>query len=126
MEPLLITETFDCPGITLDQENNIFEISGRSLPEDVYTFYQPVVEWLTEYTEQPNPETKFDFKFIYFNTATSKIILDVLTLLEQMKENGHEVVVRWHYLKEDEDMKDAGEEYSGMVEVPFELIQYQS
>ena len=126
MEPLLITETFDCPGITLDQENNIFEISGRSLPEDVYTFYQPVVEWLTEYTEQPNPETKFDFKFIYFNTATSKIILDVLTLLEQMKENGHEVVVRWHYLKEDEDMKDEGEEYSGMVEVPFELIQYQS
>jgi hypothetical protein len=115
MEPILITGTFDCPGVTLDQENNIFEISGRSLPEDVYTFYDPITTWLTEYAEQPNPVTTFDFKFIYFNTATSKIILDILTLLEQIKEGGHEVLVRWHYLKEDEDMKDAGEEYSGMI-----------
>jgi hypothetical protein len=125
MEPILMTGTFDCPGVTLDQENNIFEISGRSLPEDVYTFYDPIIAWLTEYAEQPNAVTTFDFKFIYFNTATSKIILDIMTLLEKIKEGGHEVLVRWHYLKEDEDMKDAGEEYSGMVEVPFELIQHQ-
>jgi len=125
MEPILITGTFDCPGVTMDQENNIFEISGRSLPEDVCTFYDPIIAWLTEYAEQPNPETTFDFKFIYFNTATSKIILDIMTLLEQIKVGGYEVLVRWHYLKEDEDMKDAGEEYSGMIEVPFELIQHQ-
>jgi len=125
MEPILITETYDCPGITLDQENNIFQITGRSLPEDVYTFYDPIIVWMTEYAKQPNPETVFDFKFIYFNTATSKIILDILTLMEQMNETGHKVLVRWHYLKDDEDMKDAGEEYSGMVEVPFELISHQ-
>jgi len=45
MEPILITETYDCPGITLDQENNIFQITGRSLPEDVYTFYDPIIVW---------------------------------------------------------------------------------
>jgi len=45
--------------------------------------------------------------------------------MEQMNETGHKVLVRWHYLKDDEDMKDAGEEYSGMVEVPFELISHQ-
>lgn len=125
MEPIHNAETYDCPEIILDQENNIFGISGRSLPEDVYTFYEPFISWFTEYAEQPNPETRFDFKFIYFNTASSKIILDILTLLEEMKENGHKVLVRWYYLKDDEDMQEAGEEYSEMVDVPFELIQYQ-
>jgi hypothetical protein len=125
MEPIYITETYDCPGITLDQENNLFMISGRSLPEDVYAFYEPIISWMTGYAEQPNPETIFTFKFIYFNTASSKIILDILTLMEEMKEKGYKVLAQWHYLKDDEDMQEAGEEYSEMVDVPFELIEYQ-
>jgi hypothetical protein len=125
MDPIYSAETYDCPGITLDKEKGIFEITGRSLPEDVYAFYEPIIMWLTEYAKEPNPETRFDFKFIYFNTASSKIVLDILTVLEEMKENGYKVLIRWYYLKEDEDMQEAGEEYSEMVEVPFELIQYQ-
>ena len=123
MESLHTKDTYDCPQISLDQENNIFEIAGRSLPEDVYAFYEPVINWISEYAENPNPETIFDFKFIYFNTASSKIILDILTLLEEMIENGHKVRVRWYYISDDEDMEEAGEEYSEMVDVPFELIQ---
>jgi hypothetical protein len=125
MEPIYSAETYDCPGITFDKEKGIFEITGRSLPEDVYAFYEPIITWMTEYAKEPNPETRFDFKFIYFNTASSKIVLDILTVLEEMKENGHKVLVGWYYLKEDEDMQEAGEEYSEMVDVPFELIQYQ-
>ena len=123
MEAYKVEGTYDCPEITLDKDNNLFEISGRSLPEDVVSFYEPVVEWLNEYMQDPNPETFFDFKFIYFNTASSKVILDILTLLEEMIENGHTVGVRWYYLEDDEDMQEAGEEYAEMVDVPFEILQ---
>lgn len=124
MEILKIESTEDSPQIVLDRESNILEISGRSLPEDVNTFYEPTMSWIEEYAKDPLDVTVFSFKFTYFNTASSKIILDILTRFEEMIEEGHEVTVRWHYPEEDEDMMEAGEEYSEMVDVPFEMVSY--
>jgi len=122
MEAICIDATEDSPGIILDQEKEVFEISGKSLPEDVNTFYEPVLAWIEEYRKNPNSGTIFNFKFSYFNTASSKIILDILTMFEEMIEEGRDVLVRWYYLKADEDMLEAGEEYAEMVEVPFEMV----
>ena len=124
MEKLKIESTEDSPQIILDRESNILEISGRSLPEDVNTFYEPMMSWIEEYAKDPIDVTVFSFKLTYFNTASSKIILDILTHFEEMIEEGHEVMVRWHYPEEDEDMLEAGEEYSEMVDVPFEMVSY--
>jgi len=44
--------------------------------------------------------------------------------VEEMIEEDHQVMVRWHYPEEDEDMLEAGEEYSEMVDVPFEMVSY--
>jgi hypothetical protein len=122
MEALTIKGTEDSPQVTLDLNANILELSGRSLPEDVNTFYEPVLDWIEEYSKNPLPNTVFNFKLTYFNTASSKVILDILTQFEEMTEEGHQVLVRWHYPDEDEDMMEAGEEYADMVEVPFELV----
>lgn len=124
MEILNIESTEDNPKIVLDRDSNILEISGRSLPEDVNTFYEPMVNWIEEYAKDPLDITVFKFKLTYFNTASSKIILDILTQFEEMIEEGHRVLVRWHYPEEDEDMKEAGEEYAEMVDVPFEMVSY--
>jgi hypothetical protein len=124
MEILKIESTEDSPRIILDRESNILEISGRSLPEDVNTFYEPMMSWMEEYAKDPLDVTVFNFKLTYFNTASSKIILDILTRFEEMIEKGYKVMVRWHYQEEDEDMMDAGEEYSEMVDVPFEMVSY--
>ena len=37
-------------------------------------------------------------------------------------EAGHAVVIRWHYHEDEEDMREAGEEYADIVEIPFEYI----
>ena len=124
MEILKIESSEDNPRIVLDRESNILEISGRSLPEDVNTFYEPMMSWIEEYAKDPLDVTVFSFKLTYFNTASSKIILDILTHFEEMIEEGHKVMVRWHYLEEDEDMLEAGEEYSEMVDVLFEMVSY--
>jgi len=124
MEPLRLEQTDDSPLIELDQENNLFEISGKSLPEDVVDFYMPVLDWLNVYRANPNPKTEFSFKLIYFNTASSKLILDILMIFEEMVEDGHDVMVKWLSLQSDEDMQEAGKEYEEMVEVPFEHATY--
>ena len=124
METIKIIGTDDTPNVTLDAQNEIFEISGRSLPEDVTAFYEPILDWLTRYSSTPNAKTVFNFKLVYFNTASSKILLDILLKLEEIFEGGNDILVRWHFPDDDEDMEEAGVEYSDIVEIPFEQVSY--
>ena len=121
MEALRIQATDETPSVILDPAQNVFEFTGKSLPEDVTSFYGPVLRWLDEYDKSPRPKTVVDFKLNYFNTASSKLILDILFKLENIHQSGTEILIRWHYEEEDEDMKEAGEEYCDLVEVPFVL-----
>lgn len=120
MEIISLEGTEDTPKIILDRGNGIFEISGRSLPEDSAEFYSPIISWIETYGESPNPNTNFVFKLEYFNTASSKLILDVLTTLEDI--DG--VSITWYFHEDDEDMEEAGEEFSELVEIPFEFKTY--
>ena len=113
------------PGITLDKENNLFEITGRACPEDPVEFYKPVFEWLEKYATEPNGKTVFNFKLTYYNTATSKVLMMLLQKLEELKSDGNDVLIRWHYPDDDEDMQEAGEDYAEMVEIPFEMVSYE-
>ena len=124
METLRIEQTDDSPLVIFDQENQLFEISGKSLPEDVVDFYQPLLDWLNDYRKKPLAKTIFNLKLTYFNTASSKLIMDILLIFEEMVEAGQKVVIRWHSLRSDEDMQEAGKEYEEMIEVPFEHILY--
>ncbi|HYG40658.1 MAG TPA: DUF1987 domain-containing protein [Cytophagales bacterium] len=120
MEILNLEGAEDTPKIILDKNNGIFEISGRSLPEDSAEFYRPILEWLGKYGASPNPKTSFVFKLEYFNTASSKLILDILSKLEDIPG----MSVMWYYNEDDEDMQEAGEEFSELVEIPFEFKTY--
>jgi hypothetical protein len=120
MEILNLEGTEDTPKIILDKKNGIFEISGRSLPEDSAEFYRPVLEWIEKYGQGANPATEFVFKLEYFNTASSKLILDVLSALEDIK--GMKIL--WYFHEDDEDMEEAGQEFSELVEIPFEFKTY--
>ena len=124
METIKIQGTEDTPKVILDKEKDILEISGRSLPEDVASFYEPVLTWLDEYAQDPNPKTIFNFKLVYFNTASSKLLLDILMKLEEIHEAGNDVLIKWHFPEDDEDMEEAGEEYADIVDVPFEQVSY--
>jgi hypothetical protein len=124
METIKILGTDDTPTVILDAENDIFDISGRSLPEDVTAFYDPILNWLDEYATNPNEKTVFSFKLVYFNTASSKLLLDILMKLEEMHEDKKSVLVKWFYPDDDEDMEEAGEEYADIVNVPFEQVSY--
>ena len=124
MDVIKIQGTDDTPSVVLDKASGQFEISGRSLPEDVNQFYEPILDWIDQYAEDPNDHTEFSFKLEYFNTASSKVILDILLKFEEIFEGGKEVVVKWHYHEDEEDMLEAGEEYADIVEIPFDYVLY--
>lgn len=124
METINIEATDETPKVILDAGNSNFEFSGKSLPEDVTKFYNPILDWLNEYGNKPNPETTVVFKMDYFNTASSKLILDILMRFEEIHEEHEGITIEWHYREDDEDMEEAGEEYADIVEVPFKQVAF--
>ncbi len=123
MTPLIIEPTSDTPKIYFDANKGYFEVANLSLPEDAIEFYKPVMAWLNEYKQNSNTLTVFNFKLEYFNTASSKQIIQILLLLEDIHKS-NKVLVKWHYKDIDEDMQDLGEEYADIIEVDFELVEY--
>jgi hypothetical protein len=127
METITIPGTPKTPTVDMNVETGIIEIKGRSIPENSIDFYRPVVEWLDKYAESPAPETKVNIQLEYFNTSSSKCILDVFKKLEQVfKKNGDKgVVINWYYEEDDEDMLEAGEDYQSILKIPFKMIELE-
>ncbi|MGQ9863535.1 MAG: DUF1987 domain-containing protein [Bacteroidia bacterium] len=121
MEALRIESTHKTPRVVFDPENNIFEISGRSIPEDAVGFYKPLFDWLEEYAKNPLPRTHIKFELEYFNTSSSKNILELLKVLERIHNEGHEILVTWYYDEDDEDMEETGQDYQALLNLPIEL-----
>ena len=126
MKTLVIKEDESTPKIILDKENNKFEIEGISLPEDVFTFYAPVFDWIQDYLKEPNLSSELNIKLSYFNTSSSKVILDILSMFDELTEKGLMVSTSWHYLEMDDDMLATGKEFKSMLKMPFNFIPYMS
>ncbi len=122
MEKIVLEPTNETPKVVLDKENNIFEFSGNSLPEDVTTFYNPILCWFDEYANSPNDKTQVIFNFEYYNTSSSKMILKLLEKFRDIHRQGYDFEVHWHFMEDDEDMIEAGEDYSENIKIPFKFI----
>lgn len=124
MKKLDIEPTDETPKVLFNPDQNIFSLTGKSFPENVEVFFNPILTWIDEYIETPLKETVVDFKLEYFNTASAKIILDILIKLEKITLNGNTVVVKWYSKSTDSDMKEAGEEFSEITDLKFEYHSY--
>jgi hypothetical protein len=124
METLYIPGTDDCPEITLDKKNGVFEIKGRSLPEDVIDFYTRVFSWLEQYVSDPNDLSVFKIRVEYFNSASQRALNEIFTILSRIPVKGKKVEIEWYYFEEDDEMKESGHEYADISKLPFQFIGY--
>lgn len=122
LEQFILQETEDKPWVNLDQENNIFEIGGKSLPENSSEFYSPILEWISVYVKNPNKLTHFVCKIEYFNSSSARRFYEIFTELNKIKQTGNEIKVSWHYEEGDRLMKNKGLEFKSIVEIPFEIV----
>lgn len=123
MESLSIEGTAKTPTIKFDADLGLIEIKGRSIPENSIEFYKPLVDWLDKYSKMAKPLTKVNVQLEYFNTSSSKCILDVFKKLEGIHKSNNEVIINWYYEEDDEDMLEAGEDYESIIRVPFKMIE---
>jgi len=109
-----VGETFKTPTIEGSISDGILSMKGRSLPEDAKTFYMPFREWLSRFYESPAKEIKVTIQLEYYNTATSKLLINLLLRLEQLKEI-KPVSVDWIYDEDDLEMEETGQDFKNLI-----------
>ena len=122
MKTYTVEATDFSPKVILDPGNNIFEISGISRPENANDFYEPIVQWLDDYVQNPNEMTRIKFNFDYFNTSSLKYFLMILSKFKEMTETETELKIDWFYDKEDESMFEAGKSLEELSELEFDFL----
>ncbi|HEY6162656.1 MAG TPA: DUF1987 domain-containing protein [Bacteroidia bacterium] len=123
MEPYHSSSTPKTPLLKFDAASGTFEMSGKSIPENTAGFYKPLIDWLDRYSENPAAATTLNIQLDYFNTSSSKSIMEILKRLERLEKSGKsKVLVNWLYDENDEDIQETGEDYKSLVPVSFQLV----
>lgn len=123
MDNIDISGSSKTPDVKFDAVNGQLEISGRSIPENSYQFYEPLLTWLDEYAGSPHDLTILTFRLDYFNTSSSMYILGILKKLEKLFLNGSKTEVKWYYDADDEDMLQTGEDLKQIVKIPIDMVE---
>lgn len=124
-DTLKIDGTPKTPEVVLDPAAGKILLKGRSIPENSIEFYKPIIDWIDLYKENCLDHTEIFVQLEYFNTSSSKCILDVFKKLESIQAMNKKVVVKWFYELDDEDMLEAGEDYEAIIDLPFEMIEME-
>ena len=125
MQKIELKETVTTPYTLLDAENGIIRIEGRSIPENVIDFYQPILNWIDEYAKEAKSITEVHFKLEYFNTSSSKRLFDIMKKVESIAmPDSKNVFINWYYEEDDEDIYFAGNDYKALItRIDFNLIE---
>ena len=120
-----ISESQRTPKLYLDCQQGVIKLAGRSMPENSNSFYNPILEWIDKYLQKPCDNTKVIFDLEYFNSSSSKMILQIMQRLKKLDEQDKNVKVDWYYLEDDDDMFDSGKTFEELAGLNFEFICYQ-
>lgn len=124
MENLVIAQTESTPRIFFDASSGILEIRGESYPENTAEFYGPVLHWISDFLEQSELPLSMNIGIVYFNSSSSKVLMNIFDLLDEASGNGREIVVNWHYDSNNELALEYGEEFREDINsLAFNLVE---
>ena len=104
-------KNFFIPSVNFNVKTGICEINGESFLEDTVEFYRHLIDCIDGYIEDVKGPLALIIKLSYFNTSTSRSILDILNLLKDYEEDGGEIVINWHFDENDVDMEEDIDDY---------------
>ena len=113
MENISIAKTGRTPEIAFDFAANNYLIKGEAYPEDVSVFFDPLMSALNTHFASINKQNViFRIELVYFNSSSAKMLLRLLTLLDDVAGRGNRVSIVWAYEEGDDNIKELGEEFA--------------
>ncbi|MFP4555355.1 MAG: DUF1987 domain-containing protein [Bacteroidales bacterium] len=115
---ILIDKTADCPYVNFSEEG-LLEVEGRSITEDVFSFWQPLVDWVEQYIKVPADHTKVIVYLEYTNSSSNKYLNEMMKLLDKCAAEGNDVKIIWRYEEDDESILMLGHDLDALTTIPF-------
>jgi len=125
MEKVYIEPTRTTPLVNFDPDEGLLEMKGRSSPENSIRFYQKILDSLNEYSRSGGREFTANIAFEYFNTSSSKCLFDVFKRIGKIEDSGRKITINWFYEEGDDDMMEAGEDYSDLLDLDFNFKEIE-
>ena len=118
---LTIIETEKTPSVRFNSKTGVLDISGKSLTENAFEFYKPLREKIKEYINAPSEQTTVNITFEYFNTASSKSMMDLILAFEPLqKEN--KLTINWFCESDNDDMFEVAEDFKDKTKMSINII----
>lgn len=112
----------DTPKVIIDENELLVKISGNSFNEAAIDIFYQIIDWIQKIENTFEDELKFEFDFVYINSASKKMIFVIINHLDRIYKTGKKVSADWYYNEYDEDMMDLGKDFTDCVSFPFESI----
>ncbi len=127
MKNIIIEATKSSPLVSLNPQTRILTLVGESYPENAAKFYTPVIEWIDAFLKQENKDpVTVNITLHYFNSSSSKILMDIFDRLDNAHQNGTPVTVNWRYHEENDTAIECGEEFMQEIEaLDFHMVEFK-
>jgi hypothetical protein len=100
-----------------------FMITGSSRPEDARQFYKPINDWVEEFGKTKPQRVTFTLDLDYINSASTRMILDILKHLKSFLSDPKNFKVVWIHEKNDFDAIDQGRVFEKSLGHTFDFIE---
>jgi hypothetical protein len=118
-------DNYYIPTVDFNAQTGVCTISGKSYLEDTNGFYLVLLEWLDQYFNEVGKPIQFNLRLSYYNTSSSRSVLDIFDLLKIYEENGGEVEVNWYCRDIDyEVVLEEVEDYMDESDLKINVISY--
>ncbi|MEQ9423327.1 MAG: DUF1987 domain-containing protein [Cyclobacteriaceae bacterium] len=120
-----IEPTASTPFITFNPTSGILEFKGKSSPENAPKFFQQVDEWFEDDSFTGHDSITINMGLTYFNTSSCKCLFMIFRKLSNLQSMGKDINVNWYFEEDDEDMMEAGEDFSEIFNMQFNMIEIE-
>jgi hypothetical protein len=119
---LEIPRTKNSPALLLDPKG-VISIEGRCVVEHAESFFADVIHWIKQYLDTKPDRTVVEVRMDYMNSSSTKQMTDIFAAIADSLIQGNNVIIKWYYEEDDEDIRDMGEEYQEIFKsLTFEFI----
>lgn len=118
MNHFFLSQTPETPEIYFDLEEGVFNFTGRLIPTEVDEFWDPIFTLVKDI--KSNKQITFKFDLDYLNISSSKKLLYFFYLLDGLD---IPLSVEWLFEEGDENMKEVGQDYEYMINIPFSFVE---
>jgi hypothetical protein len=100
----------------------VLKIKGRALLANQDEVTDQIWNWIDGYISNPAEITYVNIGFEYLNSFSTLILVNILKKLSRAILLPGNLVIKWYYEEDDEDMLERGQAISSIISFPIQFI----